>query len=84
VFRGLNRTGSDYQLACNLPEFADETIECINRSDCLSPDARFQYVIGNVRCGFAADARLSSTEMIQIIHRSGDWPPLSGPPRMLV
>jgi hypothetical protein len=69
VFRGLNRPVPIISFACNLPEFAGETVECINRLGCLLT-LGFKYVIGNIRCGFVADAWLSRTEMIQIIHRS--------------
>ena len=70
ALRGLSRSIPIIGFACNLPEFADETVESINRLVSLSPDARFQYVVGNVRFGFAASAWLSTTEMVQIVRKS--------------
>jgi len=70
VLGGLSRPIPIIGFACNLPEFADETVESINRLISLSPDARFQYVVGNVRFGFAASAWLSGTEMVQIVRKS--------------
>ncbi len=45
VIRGMNRTPEYISFETNLPEFIDETKECIERITALSPDTIFNYSI---------------------------------------
>lgn len=71
VIRGLSEAIPLISFECNLPDFADESEQCIERLSRLTTDAKFQYVIFEPPIAFAAKQWLSRTGMIDIVRYGG-------------
>jgi len=67
VLRGLARPTPLLSFECNLPEFLDESIECVSRLMALSPNARFNFVTEEPPIRFASDRYLSGVEIINLL-----------------
>ncbi len=71
VLRGLTRVVPLLSFECNLPEFADETAECIALLSRRCPSAEFNYCLDEPPIRFASDGWLSGEEMAAVVRRGG-------------
>jgi hypothetical protein len=59
-------------IECNLPEFAEETLEAISILSVRDPDARFNFCTAEPPVAFEADQWLGRNEISTIV-ASGQW-----------
>jgi FkbM family methyltransferase len=67
VIRGLSEAIPLVSFECNLPEFTEETMECIGRLSRIAMDATFQYVITEPPVAFESKRWMSPTELTETI-----------------
>jgi FkbM family methyltransferase len=71
VLRGLSTAVPLVSFECNLPEFAAETLDCLERLQALSPAAAFNYCVKEPPGRLESEQWLSSAEMAAVVRSGG-------------
>jgi len=67
VLKGLTRPVKLVSIECKLPEFENETLECLTRLEDIQCEAKFNYCTNEPPSKFASDNWLSRSQMAQVV-----------------